>query len=697
MQKKLMMVMCGTALLASTISRAANTGEDAQLKTLVVHGDRMYAPQTTSTVTRSPLPLQDTPIAVQIVNDDVIQDQKINSLTDALRNVSGVQPRFYLGGSYERFVIRGFSQSLSAYRNGVQLPFPRFHAANTERVEVLKGPAALEYGMSDPGGIINIVTRKPSAQTQARFEQSFSSLDDYRTTLGINGALNESGTVAARVDASYLNANGFRELTDTEESFVAPSIAWTIDNTTIRLSTEFEKSRRIYDGGLPAIGDDLIDVSRERSYNQKGMHDDYDNRLIDLNVEHRFNKEWKLTAGYSDYNTNTYYRSFYLSPNDNGTAERFAWYGPEDYTTRTAWLQINGELHTGNVKHLLSSGVQYSTLDGDASASDSYVDTIDLYQYRYGQSHVDLAQFSTSPTNNFIVKQDDKALGVFVQDQLIINERLIAQLGVRYDSVKRDLKSEYGSDIIVSDIVPNHSNDTQFSPRAGLLYKLTSQFSVYASYAESFGPAFNYEPSALYDPETAKQYEVGFKAALLNNNLTATVAVFDLTKQNIPTPHPTQPNVTVAIGEARSRGLEIDVQGALTQNLSLIANYSYLDTEITKDFGGTEGNHLPSAPRHQGAAWLRYSTDKILPGLSFGGGAFASSSRFGDTANSYSDEGYARWDAFAAYRFKLSDSAVTAQINILNITDEDYYTMRARWSNMPSEPRSVVGSLSVEF
>jgi len=702
MAVKSLMVIGGVALFGAAIVAVADTS--AQLPTVNVTGNAIKdeASMNIVTVARSSLPVLDTPMAIHTVEPATIRDQQTDSLIEALRNVSGVQPMFYLGGAYERFVVRGFTQSLSTYRNGVQLPFSRFHAANTERVEVLKGPAALEYGMSDPGGVINIVTRKPTVDRQFHVEQSASSHDDYRTSLGASGALNDASTVLARVDASYLNGNGFRELSNNEETFASPSLSWLVsENTTINLATEFDHARRRYDAGVPAIGDEILDVPRDRTFTQDGPRDEYDNRLIDINIEHQFNNQWALSAGYSDYSTETYYRSIYaynnnLQPGDE-TAGRSAWFGPEDFTTRTLWSHVSGKWRSGSVTHHLLAGVQSSTLDGKASASDTSLDTINLYTYRYQQSNIDIAAIEALPTDTWISEQDDKSAGIFVQDQMVIAEHIIAQLGLRYDRIDRELDTAYDSPVLHEE-----RDDSKVSPRAALLYKLTPAVSAYIGYSESFGPGFNYEPSALYKPETAKQYEVGVKTHLADDRLTATVAVFELTKQNLPTPDPDNQHSMVAIGEANSHGIEFDLQSALSQHLSLLTNYTYLDTEITRDFddgdgNNNKGNHLPNAPRHQGSVWLRYLFDRQLRGLSVGGGAFAAASRYGDTRNTYTDDGYVRWDAFAAYRFAVYDSAVTAQINVFNLTDETYYMMRDRWTNMAEEPRTVVGSLAVDF
>jgi iron complex outermembrane receptor protein len=178
----------------------------------------------------------------------------------------------------------------------------------------------------------------------------------------------------------------------------------------------------------------------------------------------------------------------------------------------------------------------------------------------------------------------------------------------------------------------------------------------------------------------------------------STIALYDLTKENIPTPHPTDPTITLSIGEANARGLEIDVLGNISQSLSIMGSYAYTSTEITVDNSGNEGNNLPYVPDHQGSLRVKYVfQNESLRGFSVGGGVYAATERFGDPANSYSDGSYARLDLFGAYRMKLSKSVMTAQLNINNVTDTEYYYLRARWSNSPAEPLNVVGSIRLDF
>ncbi len=645
---------------------------------------------------KSALPLIDTPISAQVVPSAVLEDIQAERLGDALRNVSGVQSMFYLGGAYERFVIRGFEQSLSTYRNGVQMPFQRFQSANTDRVEILKGPSAAQYGMSDPGGIINIVTKEPSSKSAYYLGQRVGSHDHYRTEAGATGALDADGSLTYRVDLSYQDTHSFRELADSKDYFIAPSLRWQISpNTRINFSIEANKAKEIYDQGVLAVGSKLSDVPIERNYGQKDLYDDHRNTLVDLNAEHRLNDRWKISGGLLSHSNRKNYHSLYayadLQPGDRN-ADRYAWFGPERYDTQTAWANLAGEFETGSLKHYLLTGAQYSKMRGRASATDEYIDTIDIYTYRASQSNINTSASRTWSTA-FIANQDDTATGIFVQDQIRVTDRLNLMAAMRHDTIRRELEAAYWSPLSYE-----KRKDSKLSPRIGASYKLMPGVSAFASYSESFGPAFSYEPSALYKPEESKQNEIGIKMETPDGGIQSSLSFFELTKRNIPTPDPSHPGLTIAVGEAKSHGLEFDVQGRIVQGLDLIASYANTGTKIIQDNSGNEGNEMPNAPRHQGSLWLKYAfQSEELQGLSLSGGVYAASSRYGDAANSYSDGSYARLDLASSYQFKAGSHKMTAHLNIENITDEKYYLLRSRWSNMPAAPRTFMGSLNIDF
>ncbi|MDZ7855888.1 TonB-dependent siderophore receptor [Sphaerotilus sp.] len=697
--------LCAAGLCAfQPVARAQTAPQstpEAVLQTVTVKGQRSEVPRAASTATKTDTALLDAPMAVQVIDETTLRDQQVTTLGEAVRNVSGVQSMYYLGGAYERFVVRGFEQSLATYRNGVRVPFARFELANTERVEVLKGPAAMLYGASDPGGVINVVTRQPARAPAHEVELGIGAHDAYRARAGTTGALDADGALSYRLDAAALSAGSYRELADNRNLFVAPALSWQPSAATrVNLSLEVSHAKAVYDTGVPAVGRGLADLPIERTFNQSGLGDTHDNRLLDLNASHRIDERWQLSGGLLSSSNRKTFRSFYvyanaLQPGDRD-ADRYAWFGREKLDSHTAWAHLAGSFDTAGVKHKALIGAEATRLKARDYAIDRFVDTIDLYAYRPAQSTVDIAALDAAAGNeapDFIANQRTRSLAVFAQDQMQIGDALHLLIGLRHDRLERELEAAY-----YSPLATDRRSDHQTSPRLAALFKLTPTLSAYVSYGTSFGPGFSYEPSALYEPEKARQVEAGFKAELLDRRVLASLAVFELIKRNLPTPDPNNPQLTVSIGEARSRGLEFDLQGQLSPGLNAITSYAYTDAVITRDNGGNQGHRLPNAPRHQASLWLKYALqDEAWRGLSLGGGVYAASARYGDAANSCSDGKYARLDVMAAYAFRLAASHATAQLNLDNANDTRYYTMRARWTNLPAALRTLRATLKVDL
>ncbi|MGH8655668.1 MAG: TonB-dependent siderophore receptor [Gammaproteobacteria bacterium] len=326
-----------------------------------------------------------------------------------------------------------------------------------------------------------------------------------------------------------------------------------------------------------------------------------------------------------------------------------------------------------------------------------------IFNPTYGS--VDLS-FRTPGTDNFVFKSAEEWYGVYFQDQLKFFDGQVQVLGGgRYDWTK------YGTlccNISVADNdVDNTISEKSFSPRVGVVYHPWQWLSLYGNYVESFGT--NNGRSATgepFDPEGATQYEAGIKTELWEGRFSSTLAFFHLTKENILTADITTLDRfdSIAIGEARSQGIELDLSGQLTDSLSLIASYAYTDTRITQDDRGNEGHRLPNVPDHSGSAWLKYELlESPVRGLSLGTGVFLASQREGDNENSFELPGYVRWDAMATYRFNVGKSRLTAQVNVNNILDKEYFEHSdtfngiPRFNIFPAEPLTVLGSIRVEF
>ncbi len=316
---------------------------------------------------------------------------------------------------------------------------------------------------------------------------------------------------------------------------------------------------------------------------------------------------------------------------------------------------------------------------------------------------------ATSPSFSL---SGDEWVGIYFQDQITLWDKLHLLGGGRYDWAGR--RSSF-STISFADAEANEDTrtDRKFSPRVGLLYQLWSWLSLYGNYVESLGSNNGRDSTGrALDPQLATQYEVGAKTEFFDGRLNATLAFYHLTKENLPAADLSTPDPfdSVTIGEARSRGVEFDVSGQITDRLSVIGSYSYIDAKITRDpqqddagnpLPGNQGHKLPGAPRHSGSLWAKYAL--IPERLDVGAGVFAAGQRQGDFANTFQLPGYVRLDAYAAYHWKIGPTRLTAQVNINNLLDKEYFLSanefngNSRAAIFPGEPLTVLGSLRLEF
>jgi iron complex outermembrane receptor protein len=649
-----------------------------------------------SAATKTDTPILEIPMSIQVVSKQVMQDQQAFRLQDALKNVSGVQARFSTGG-IDRFISRGFDLGEVQYRNGIRLSGVNFDLANVSQVEVLKGPASGLYGRIEPGGMVNVVTKKPLDKPYYSLEQRFGSYDYYRTQFDATGPVTGDGSLAYGFDLSYLNSDSFRDVSFTDRVFVAPSLSWRPnDRLEANLNIEYLNEDRLYDNGIPAVGDNstgfrIANVPISRQYDPEGLSDNREHVLVDFNWTYHFNEDWKFQNGVvSSSLTQKYQEVFHTSPTID-TVGRSSWFGDGQTDMHTVFVNLFGKFNTFGIAHNVLLGADYYSMEIGELDKVYAIDTVNVFTQ--GSTPIDSARISALPPNLRYV-QNDSWFGVYFQDEMTIWDKLHIMGGGRYDWARTS--SGYDDPAVFQ---TDTLRDSAFSPRVGISYQPWPWLSLYGNFVESFGTNNGRSESGRpFEPQTATQFEGGFKTEFFGGRLASTVAYYHLTKNNLVTADPDGGPFSVAVGEARSRGVEVDIAGKLTDSLSLIGNYAYTDAEVTKNYSGLEGKRLPYVPLHSGNVWLKYDFQQaFLKGFSIGGGVYLADKRYGDSSNSYSDSGYARVDLYAAYKRKIAGANMTAQVNLNNVTDSEYYLLRSRANNQPAEPLMVFGSLRLEY
>lgn len=706
-------LLSSQSLQASDNAQPANTPTEqiAALETITVKG---YRTTTASIGTWTDTPLMDTPFSVQIVPQQVLRDQQAVRLQEALRNVPGVRRIAQNANLNDEFLLRGFGSN-TTYRDGVR-ENARGHSdlANIERVEVLKGPGSILYGRAEPGGIINMVTKKPQAEQRTEVQQQAGSWDSYRTTIDTMGTFTADKSLLYRVNVAYEDADSFRDWEDSNRFFIAPTAQWYVsDQTEVLFELTYLNDHATPIPRLPELygGQDvgrIAPVSRSTNLGDPLAKHDVDGVLAGINWSHQFDDEWTLRhrMTYQSEKINSY-NIYITSPADpDYIDETIFMRGLQDVRRETkdyfTSLYLTGKLATGSIGHTVVFGADYYKQDDDINRLLEIQEGdpllfIDIYdpQRLPGRPFID-------PATNRTIPLDTNWYGIYAQDQIELPFNVFALVGFRYDQAETDYSiNQFGQQTFAA-----AADDDEVSSRYGLLWRPREELSIYGSYTENFGnPNFADETLGVLPPELGEQWEAGIKTE--TGLFSASLAWFELTKNNIAGED--DEGDTIIFGEAEARGIELELIGEVLPGLRVIGGYAYMPfAEITKDSKlefddlgnpvgagpGLEGSRLWAVPRHQGSLWGTYEFQRgNLDGLQIGAGVFAAGKVYNDIENTIVLPSYETISLMASYRFNVGRTPLTAQLNVDNAFDEHYYNYGAQFG----APRSFKAAISVEF
>ncbi|NOS75464.1 MAG: TonB-dependent siderophore receptor [Methyloglobulus sp.] len=667
--------------------------------------NKSYTVTNSSIATKTDTPIMETPVSIQVVPRAVMNDQQAIQLRDVTKNVSGVQPGASDGNYNNAFIVRGFDLGNNTYRNGFRINSSQSETVNLERLEVLKGAAAMLYGRIEPGGLLNLVTKKPLDIPYYALQQQFGSYDLYRTTLDATGPVPGNDALLYRFNLAYQNNNSFRDFINSERIFIAPSLTWkATESTQFNVNMEYKHENSSDDYGLPAVGNRPAPIPISRNLGEPGTNQLADVWLVEFTGSHAFNDDWLLKGGVNANSTQYVWqdvanRGSGLSPdaqgNPNRILQRGVWFGPGNRYSQGTYLDLTGHFETLGAKHNVLVGGDYYSFDSDFSIFANKFSPvgcpIDIQNPTYGCVDFDKFRNLGKTAPDFNSRNEEQWGGIYFQDQITLWEKLHILGGGRYDWASTASGSS-GTSLAAVELKEVHNE--RFSPRVGILYQPWKWMSLYGNYTESLGSANGLSATGQpFAPQTAEQYEAGIKLAW--ESLTASLAYYHLTKDNILATD-ANTGLNVPIGTQRSQGIEFDASGQVTDQLSLIATYAFTDARFTKANVGVEGNRAFNVPEHQASFWAKYD---ITRQFSVGTGVFMAGQREGNAANNFQLPGYARWDAMAAYKWDIGKSHLTAQVNVNNILDKEYYasTIGSRLRIQAAEPLSVLGSLKLEF
>lgn len=568
--------------------------------------------------------MRDIPQSIQVVPQQVLEDQQVIRLNEALRNVSGVRDDDSFAGTLDRINIRGFTQDVFLRDNFRQSQFSLRETANLERIEVLKGPASVLYGNLEPGGVVNLVTKKPLSEPYYSAELLVGSYGFYRPSVDLSGPLNWDKTLLYRLNAVYESNDGFRDFDqNVERVFVAPVLTWKAgENTDLTIEFDYLNDERPFDDGLVAIGTGVADVQRDRVFQNSDAVRTVEDFGAGYQLEHRFSENWTLRNAFRFLASDSFdFRLTNWIIDDTGQLDR-RWRSNDDlYESYALQTNLVGQFTTGSINHTLLFGVDLNR-ETSVGGQRRLPDDPSFFLNIFTQEADPISKPNLSSLTLFARNNNDRVdtLGIYLQDQIAFSDNLKLLLGGRFDLL------EQRSIDLLTNITSNQERQ-RFSPRLGVVYQPSEQISLYASYSRSFNPdIFSISADGLpLKPTTGTQYEVGVKGEFLDGRLSTTLAAYEITKANVATTDPDNTDFSIAVGEVRSRGIELDVVGEIADGWNIIASYAYTDAEITEDNFFSLGNRLANVPENSASLWTTYEIQKgSWQGLGFGTGLFSS-------------------------------------------------------------------------
>lgn len=659
------------ALATPGLALAQSAADDAT--TLDAVQVQAPIPKDTGTATKTATSLKEIPQSISVITSRHLQDRGVHGVEEAVWFTAGAQGGAY--GSDSRsdwLLVRGFTPA--RYMDGLALPegsgtgITRIEPYGLEQIEVLKGPASVNYGAMPPGGLVNYVSKRPTEDTLREVEVQVGSDDLRQVALDFGGKLNESGTLLYRLTALGRNSDTPVDYIHDDRYYVAPAITWKPDESNeLTVLARYQKAdTKAGAGFLPAAGTLLPNPNGRISpslYTGEPNANDYVKTLKSLGYEFRhdfgggveFNQSARLMD--SEVEPSITVGTFGLLP-DQRTLSRYLWSTREDEKTFGLDNNLQWKFSTGRAEHTLLAGLDYRRGKWNYDSNFVFAATgLDAYNPVYG-SMPNLAP-TFDPATTASTRQTQKQLGLYVQDQIKL-DRWVFTVGGRQDWVGTDTNG-------------GHQSDDKFSARVGVNYVFDNGLAPYVGWSQSFQPTMGADFfGRAFEPTTGEQIEAGLKYQPANGKVLATLALYEVTQENTLTidPDPTHPLFQIQQGETKVRGVELEGRWNIGRGLSVYGAYAYIDSEVTKSNDlATLGKQIALQPKHSASAGGDYTiTSGALSGLGFGAGVRYTGKHYGDAPNLWETPSYTLFDAAVHYDF----SNWRFQLNVQNVGDKEY-------------------------
>lgn len=642
----------------------------------------------------------ETPQSELKIDSDTLRNSGAVDLSQALDLSASVARQNNFGGLWDSFALRGFVGDENLPSNYLVNGFNAGRGfggsrdlSGIESVEVLKGPRAALFGRGEPGGTVNLVTKRPTFETAGEVRLSAGSWETYRADVDYTTPLSDS--VAVRFVGFYEDAESFRDTIETTKQGFNPSVAWKVnEDSMLTYELEYSEQEVPFDRGVMAVDGKLGVISESRFLGEPGDGPiETDVLGHQLEFQHNFNQNWSALVGfnYRDTSLEGFATETGFAGVVNDEVNRFRRYRDYDASYQMLRAEVNGNFDFGGFEHRIIVGA-----DSDKFVNDQFVLRVKGSQYINIYNPVYGAYPLPTPTANTDRVETQKSTGFFMQDQISLTDELDVRIGARYDDYTQELKNRLAD-------TKSDQDEQRLSPQFGAVYKLSDMTSLYAAYGENFRPLSGTDANGDgFDPNQSTSMEAGVKFASYDGAWVGTVAVFKVEQDNLLVVDDPTAFTYAAIGEAESQGFEVDINGEVAEGLNLWASYSYTDAKTKNafydaNFGYTieSGTALLNIPEHQLSLQLAQLTELSGKPLEFGGGLLHVGERNGYFGVDFDLPSYTTFRAFASYDIT---KAIALRAEVDNLFDETYYTnsFADNWVQ-PGTPRNVTVSATFGF
>ncbi|WP_286234900.1 TonB-dependent siderophore receptor [Thalassotalea sediminis] len=660
---------------------------------------------------RGNVPLIETPQAVDRIDADTIENENITRFIDALDFSPSIVRQNNSGGMFDSFAIRGFSgdeNNPTGYLvNGFNSRGYNGNrsTANIETIEVMKGPGSALYGQGEPGGTINIITKKPQFDEQGFIQGTLGNYSKKQVEFDYTNALNN--VAAYRLNGSYEDSDTYRDHVYLESLHLSPSVLWNISNTT-SLSYEMEvlDQKKPLDRGVYVLNNDFNATNPEDFYGdiRDGAHE-VEALGHQLLLNHTINNDWHMLAGLayrdssfkgisSDTELSSGRQLVYTDPDTLSRQRRERDYQAEDLSAR---IELSGELIFGDIKHNLLVGLDYFNYDlnTDYKVWRTAWGTDDT-TYSIDPNMPDYTQVRPIASPKTQTAEQQEGLGLYAQDLIELTESSKLLVGFRVDKFKQDILNKLSND-------SQHKEQTEVTPRVGLVYELNDTINLYTSYAEGFrpNPGLDADRNA-FDPEETSSFEIGAKWQNIANRFSGSIAIYDAEKTNMLTAEP-DTGLSATLGEVESQGVDFQLTTHLTDNTVVELAYAYTDAKTANDVINSDwgvpipkGSRLINIAKHRGHLALKHFTEIMGKDTYLGASVNYVGDRLGETTDAdYILPSYSLVNLSAA--IDLSKQ-ISVKFDVNNLFDKHYFenSYHKLWT-MPGSPVNYNMTVKYQF